>query len=131
APLACAQVTSSKVVVGTGSMAGCSSVWNSSNGAVRVVPWSRGPATRRHHRSAPVLISSKLPNVRPVQKLSRTKGTCRSTRGLSFGFADLAGSIKQPKMMGQLGVAAVEQRIVQVRVQHTAFEIVQDDSARG
>ena len=62
-----------------------------------VVPWSRGPATRRHHRSAPVLISSKLPNVRPVQKLSRTKGTCRSTRGLSFGFADLAGSIRQPK----------------------------------
>src|SRR5215472_17156592 len=32
-----------------------------------------------------------------VQKLSRTKGTCRSTRGLSSGFADLAGSIKQPK----------------------------------
>src|SRR6266542_1729484 len=31
--------------------------------------------------------------------------------------------------MRQLGVAAVEQRIVQVRVQHAAFQIVQDDPA--
>jgi len=95
--LACAQVTISNGVVGRASMVDCSIVWNSSNGAACVVPWSRGPATRRHHRSAPVLISSRLPNARPVQKLSRTKGICRSTRGLSFGFRDLAGSIKQPK----------------------------------
>jgi hypothetical protein len=33
-------------------------------------------------------------------------------------------------MMRQLGVATVQQRIVQVRVQHAAFEIVQDDPAR-
>src|SRR6266542_4183290 len=33
-------------------------------------------------------------------------------------------------MMRQLGVAAVEQRIVQVRVQHAAFEIVEDDPTR-
>src|ERR1700730_4593889 len=62
-----------------------------------------------------------LPNVRNLPLDAR----------FVFGFCGPGWVDQAAKMTGQLGVAAIEQRIVQVRVQDSAFEIVEDDPTRS
>jgi hypothetical protein len=48
-----------------------------------------------------------------------------------FGFCGPGRVDQAAKMMGEFGIAAVEQRIVQVRMQDPGFEIVQDNPTRN
>ena len=57
---------------------------------------ARCPATSVHQRSPSDCMCAREVNSRPRQKLSRIYGIGRSTCGLSRGFRDLAGSIRQP-----------------------------------
>ncbi|KYF62819.1 hypothetical protein BE15_21260 [Sorangium cellulosum] len=60
---------------GAGFMALLSRASNTSRGTSRVVPWTRAPATSRHHRSADARASSRLMNDSPSNQLSRTYAT--------------------------------------------------------
>ena len=57
---------------------------------------ARTPATSVHQRSAAACICASDVNSRPRQKLSRTYGIGRSTRGLSVGRNARAGSGRNP-----------------------------------
>ena len=57
---------------------------------------ARRPATSVHQRSPSDCMCAREVNSRPRQKLSRIYGIGRSTCGLSRGFRERAGSIRQP-----------------------------------
>ena len=82
--LAVAQVASTNGPAGSGLSASFSIAANTAAGAA---PSSgrqaRHPATSADQRSASACICARLVNSRPRQKLSRTYGIGRSTRGLS------------------------------------------------
>ena len=95
--LALAQVASTNGSAGSGRSACFSAAANTAAGAA---PSSgrqaRCPATSSDQRTASACICASEANSRPRQKLSRTYGIGRSTRGLSAGRYARAGSTRHP-----------------------------------
>ena len=91
------QVARVNRVGGNGIRASLSAAANTLNGIAPSRPWcDRVPATCRHQVIAADCISATEANSRPRQNESLIYGTCRSTRGLSFGLRARAGSISVP-----------------------------------
>ncbi len=70
---------------------------NTSAGRAWMVPCRRIPARCRHQSSARRWASARSTKHSPAKKLWRTKGTTRSTRGLSWGERTRAGSTTNPR----------------------------------